>query len=228
MFERTCLHLHPRVKFQSPNSKIFYDASNKYSKLIARKSKGKKFPVQYNDIASRKFLTCTTCDVVHLTKMPGEHNLKNSAMAAAIAISFGCPKEKVAKIIKNFKGNEHRLEFVKKIKGINFYNDSASTNPQTTIAAINAFREPKILIAGGKDKGLDYTPLTKTLKHSNTKLVILFGENKNKIKKQITRSKTQIVFAKDLKTAVDIAYKTAKSIQDTRYKIQNTRHKVGR
>ncbi len=209
-------------KFQSPNSKIFYDASNKYSKLIARKSKGKKFPVQYNDIASRKFLTCTTCDVVHLTKMPGEHNLKNSAMAAAIAISFGCPKEKVAKIIKNFKGNEHRLEFVKKIKGINFYNDSASTNPQTTIAAINAFREPKILIAGGKDKRLDYSPLSKALKNSNTELVILFGENKNKIARAIKNSGVKIKMVKSLKESVNLAYKTAESIQDTRYKIQNT------
>ncbi|MCX6702293.1 MAG: hypothetical protein NTW60_00230, partial [Candidatus Wolfebacteria bacterium] len=148
----------------------------------------------------------------YISKMPGEHNLKNSAMAAAVALSFSCSKEKVAEIIKNFKGNEHRLEFVKKIKNISFYNDSASTNPQTTTAAISAFKEPNILIAGGKDKGLDYSPLAKTLKSSNTKLVILFGENKNKIRKQIAGSKARIVFAKDLKTAVNFAHKTAKNL----------------
>ena len=155
--------------------------------------------------------------------MPGEHNLKNAAMAAAVALSLGCPKEKIAKTIKNFKGNEHRLELIRTIRvnprryprisaSIKFYNDSASTNPQTTIAAVNAFKEPKIVIMGGKDKGLDYSPLAKALKNSNTKLVILFGENKNKIKRQIAKSKAQIALVKDLKSAVNLAYKTAKSM----------------
>src|SRR3990167_5721517 len=109
-------------------------------------------------------------------------------MATAIALSFKCPKDKILKAVKNFRGNEHRLEFVHAIRGftrinadknykntnvnqsnrnwpafvIKFYNDSASTNPQTAAAAISAFKEPKtkalrmlsalVLIAGGKDK----------------------------------------------------------------------------
>jgi len=197
-------------KFQSPNSKVFYDATNKYSKLVALKGKGKKFPID-----SQRFQ--------YVSKMPGEHNLKNAAMAAAVALSLGCPKEKIAKTIKNFKGNEHRLELIRTIRvnprryprisaSIKFYNDSASTNPQTTIAAVNAFKEPKIVTMGGKDKGLDYSPLAKALKNSNTKLVILFGENKNKIKRQIAKSKAQIALVKDLKSAVNLAYKTAKSM----------------
>jgi len=197
------------AKFQSPNAKVFYDTNNKYSVAIAQKSKAKKMPVNWREFK-------------YDIKMPGEHSIKNAAMAAAIAASLGCPKEKIAKIVKNFPGNEHRLEFVRKIMVrqahhkktsiINFYNDSASTNPQTTIAAIKAFKESKILIVGGKDKGLNYTPLTKTLKGSNTKLVILFGENKNKIKKQIAKSKMRIVFVKNLTAAVQLAYKTAKSL----------------
>ncbi|OGM89748.1 UDP-N-acetylmuramoylalanine--D-glutamate ligase [Candidatus Wolfebacteria bacterium RBG_13_41_7] len=226
------------VKFQSPNSKIFYDASNKYSKLIAQKSRGKKVSVRIHSGHSDKFVVSDR-DL----KMPGEHNVKNAAMAAAVALSLGCPKEKIAKVIKNFKGNEHRLELTRIIRvnpckrsvsnpcksvSIKFYNDSASTNPQTTIAAINAFKEPKILIAGGKDKGLNYSPLAKALKNSNTKLIILFGENKNKIAKAISNRKYtvesikhKIKFVKDLKTAVIIAYKEAK-ILNTKYSIQNT------
>ncbi len=213
------------AKFQKKSDKFFYDATNKYSKLISKKSKGKKIPVQYNDIASRKFLNYPACDVKHLIGMPGEHNLKNAAMAAAIALSLGCPKEKVAKIIKNFKGNEHRLELTRTIRinqlyphksaSISFYNDSASTNPQTTIAAINAFKEPKIVIMGGKDKELDYEPLAKTIKKSNTKLIILFGENKNKIAKAISGIKNnelRIMEVKNLNSAVNLAYKTAKSL----------------
>ena len=196
-------------KFQSPSSKIFYDANNKYSKLIAQKSKGKKIPVD-----SRRFQ--------YASKMPGEHNLKNAAMAAAVALSLGCQKEKVAKIIKNFRGNEHRLELTRTIRinqpyphksaSINFYNDSASTNPQTTAAAVSAFKEPKILIAGGKDKGLNYSPLAKALKNSNTELIILFGENKEKIYKAISNQHLVIKKVKTLKDTVNLSYKFAKSL----------------
>ncbi|MFH1346985.1 MAG: UDP-N-acetylmuramoyl-L-alanine--D-glutamate ligase, partial [Spirochaetota bacterium] len=204
------------AKFQKKSGKVFYDASNRYSKLIAQKSKGKKIPVD-----ARHFQ--------YASKMPGEHNLKNAAIAATVALSLGCPKEKIIKIIKDFKGNEHRLELVRVIRvnpckrnalnpcksvSIKFYNDSASTNPQTTIAAINAFKEPKIVILGGKDKGLNYSPLAQTLKHSNTKLIILFGENKRKIYKAISNQKLIIREVKNLQQAVHLAYKTAKKLSD--------------
>lgn len=149
-------------------------------------------------------------------------------MAATVALSLNCPKEKIIKAIKNFCGLEHRLEFVRTIRvnpllrnreprksaSINFYNDSASTNPQTAAAAVKAFKEPKILIAGGKDKGLNYFPLASTLKNSNTKLVILFGQNKNKIKRQLEISnwKLEIKLCKDLESTVKLTYKFAKKL----------------
>jgi len=238
------------AKWQKKTDKIFYFADNKYTNLIAQKSKGKKIPIhcQAIDCPSIKKIFGAT-DSQKLIKLPGFHNLKNALMAATVALSLGCPKEKILKVIKNFRGNEHRLEFVRTIRrstqtirrqtqkispresasslprsdaerllrgprksAIYFYNDSASTNPQTAAAAIQAFSEPKILIAGGKDKGLNYSPLTKTLKNSNTKLVILFGENKNKIAKAIKNSGIPIKLVKDLKTAVNLSYKTAKKL----------------
>jgi len=199
------------ARWQKKSNKIFYFSDNKYSKWIAQKSRAKKIPVSPQNLKLFK---------PEDLKIPGEHNFKNAVMAASIALSLGCPKEKILKVVKNFHGNEHRLELIRTIRinqlnkhksaSIKFYNDSASTNPQTAAAAIRAFKEPKILISGGKDKGLNYSPLARALKNSNTKLVILFGENKNKIQRQIAQSKAQIVLVKDLKSSVNLAYKSAK------------------
>jgi UDP-N-acetylmuramoylalanine--D-glutamate ligase len=232
-------------KFQNSNDKIFYFADNKYSRFIARKSRGRKFSV-----STKNFKLFKPEDL----KIPGEHNFKNAVMAANVALSLGCPKEKVIKTVKKFRGLEHRLELVRTIKianqslikfvniresysrrirEIRFYNDSASTNPQTAAAAIKAFKEPKtrafktlsarpsakrdtfsalILISGGKDKGLNYSPLSQALKNSNTKLVILFGENKKKIYKAISGQRLAVREVKTLKDAVNLAYKFAKSL----------------
>jgi len=198
------------AKWQKKSDKIFYFGDNRWSKRIASKSRGKKNPVQCQNIECpdiKKFLG--TSGVQKIVKIPGFHNIRNILIAAAAARSLGCQKNKIIKIVKSFNGNEHRLEFVRKIKRIKFYNDSASTNPQTAAAAIRAFKEPKILIAGGRDKGLNYSPLAKALKNSNTKLVILFGENKRKIQKTVSKSGVPIKLVKDLKTAVDAAYRNS-------------------
>ncbi|MDP3014948.1 MAG: UDP-N-acetylmuramoyl-L-alanine--D-glutamate ligase [bacterium] len=223
------------AKWQKKNDKIFYFSDDKYSKLTAQKSPGKKFPIDLSFSNSRELEN----KIKSVIKIPGTHNLKNAIMAATVALSLGCPKEKIIKAIKNFRGLEHRLEFVRSINVnqfrevrppkinrqylggrtsktlIKFYNDSASTNPQTAAAAIHAFSEPKILIAGGKDKNLNYSPLAKALKNSNTKMVILFGENKQKIAKAISvNSNRQIVIrkVKNLNKAINLSYKTAKSL----------------
>ena len=134
-----------------------------------------------------------------------------------MAKSLGIPENIILKTVKNYRGMEHRLELVHsnilKNVGMNFYNDSASTNPHTAAAAIRAFpNQPKILICGGKDKNLDYIPLAKALKNSNTKMIILFGKNKKKIHKVISNQGLVIKNVKNLKSAIQFAYKTAKSL----------------
>ncbi|MBI3638625.1 UDP-N-acetylmuramoyl-L-alanine--D-glutamate ligase [Candidatus Wolfebacteria bacterium] len=202
------------AKYQRKVDKIFYFSGNKYSKLIALKSRGKKIAVNEKSANSREWWN----SFENKLKIPGEHNLKNAVMAATIAESLGCPNKKILDVVKKFKGNEHRLELARKImvrqahhkSAIYFYNDSASTNPQTTAAAVKSFKEPIILIAGGKDKKLNYSPLKKALKESSVKLVILFGENKGKIAKQVKSSKYKTMRVKNLKIAVSLAYKEAK------------------
>ena len=196
------------------------------SRRAAQKSRGKKIAID-----DKKFTLFRPEDL----KIMGYHNFKNAVMAATVALNLGIPKKTILRVVKNFNGLEHRLEFVRQIQKIKFYNDSASTNPQTTAAAIRAFsgmgnatsdKENRIkknksnkhvaltssliLIAGGQDKGLSYKPLAQALKDSNTKLVVLFGENKNKIAKSIKRSGAPIKFAKTLRQTVNIAYKCSR------------------
>ncbi|MBI4160249.1 UDP-N-acetylmuramoyl-L-alanine--D-glutamate ligase [Candidatus Wolfebacteria bacterium] len=214
------------ARWQKRGNKVFYFTHDKYSTWIARHSKGKKVSVDQLFYNSQELEN----DIAQIIKIPGKHNLKNARMATTVALSLGCSGGIILKTIKNFHGNEHRLELTRVIRAyqhrdpresafIKFYNDSASTNPQTTAAAIQAFKEPKILIAGGKDKNLNYSPVAKALRNYNTKLIILFGENKKKIKKQIASCKVKIIFEKDLKSALDLAYQKAKSLVAIRYSL---------
>jgi UDP-N-acetylmuramoylalanine--D-glutamate ligase len=106
----------------------------------------------------------------------GEHNLENIAAAVAVGRVLKIPDETILKTVKSFKGLEHRLELVKTVRGITFYNDSFATGPQPTIAAINSFTEPETLILGGSDKGLNYQELGELINRTkNVKNVILIG-----------------------------------------------------
>lgn len=111
--------------------------------------------------------------------LKGEHNCENAC--SAIAATIGLVKEDDAvQTIKNFSGVEHRLEFVREIDGVKWYNDSIGTSPTRTIAGLNSFDEKIVLIAGGYDKHLDYTPIGKPIVDNVSKL-ILMGATADKI-----------------------------------------------
>jgi UDP-N-acetylmuramoylalanine--D-glutamate ligase len=169
---------------------------------------------------------------------PSENSLKkNFEMTRQVARYLKIPEKIISKAVENFRGLEHRLEFVKKIpvttayhdhaSAIYFYNDSAATNPEAASAAIRTFRAPLILIAGGKDKGLDYSPLGETILASrNTQMAVLFGENRGKIRAAImhefrnskkTVAAPHLVLANDLPEAIRIAYPFAKSATSNGY-----------
>lgn len=113
----------------------------------------------------------------------GMHNYEN--ICAAIAATSGLVSQEVQiETIKNFKGVEHRLEFVRELDGVKWYNDSIGTSPSRTIAGLNSFDEKIVLIAGGYDKNLDYTPLAKPILE-RTSEVVLLGKTAAKISKAI-------------------------------------------
>lgn len=201
------------AKYQNKNQHIFYFENNNHSKTIGLQGAGVKHAISVSN-----FSLFLQKDL----KIPGEHNFKNAGMAATIAIHLKIPKSIIIKTVKSYKGLEHRLEFVRTIKKINFYNDSGGTNPHTAAAAVGAFKEPIILISGGKDKNLDYTPLAKTIRESkNVIAVILFGENKNKIADYL-KNTADIKVADDLKSAVILAYELAKKLMAGRKRLITT------
>ena len=115
----------------------------------------------------------------------------------------------------NFNGVEHRLELIRKIDGVKWYNDSVSSSPTRTIAGLNSYDEEIILIAGGYDKNLDYTPIAKPIVEK-VKGLILLGDTSTKIfnavKAELEKQNKNIpiYMCEDLKQTVTIAKKIAK------------------
>ena len=109
--------------------------------------------------------------------LKGEHNLENIAAAVSVSKVLGINEEIILKVVQSFKGLEHRLERIKEVNGVIFYNDSFATGPQPTIAAIKSFIEPITLILGGSDKGLNYNELGKEITiNKQVKKVIIIGQ----------------------------------------------------
>ncbi|EQB62815.1 MAG: hypothetical protein RBG1_1C00001G0394 [candidate division Zixibacteria bacterium RBG-1] len=139
----------------------------------------------------------------------GPHNLSNAACTSLIATILGVKPETIAEVLKEFKGVEHRLEPVAEINGIKFINDSKATNVDSVWYALQSVANPIILIAGGKDKGGDFSKLASLVK-DKVKLLILIGQAKEKIK-SVLGSLTETVEAQDLAEAVQTAYKKAQA-----------------
>ncbi len=123
-------------------------------------------------------------------QLRGRHNLENVCAAVAASYLGGADLDSIRKTVKNFKGLEHRLEFVAEVCGVKYYNDSFATTPETTIAALNSFDDPIILIAGGSDKGADYKEMGRVIANK-AKTVFLIGAVSGKIKKKILRANPQ-------------------------------------
>jgi len=127
-------------------------------------------------------------------RLRGEHNLENIVAAAAAARIAGAEEETIRQTVSDFKGLVHRLEEVAKVKGVSYFDDSFSTTPETTIAAINAFSEPVILIAGGSEKGSDFSELGRVISETkNIKAIILIGLMADRIEKSIENKKIKIL-----------------------------------
>ncbi|MEI7690300.1 MAG: UDP-N-acetylmuramoyl-L-alanine--D-glutamate ligase [bacterium] len=115
----------------------------------------------------------------------GRHNLENVTAAILAGYTAGAKIESIQDVVKNFRGLEHRLERVGDSAGVTYYNDSFSTTPETTIAAIKSFTEPIILIVGGSSKNSDYSELGRLIGRSKVKAAIFIGETAEKISDSI-------------------------------------------
>ncbi|MHB8157987.1 MAG: UDP-N-acetylmuramoyl-L-alanine--D-glutamate ligase, partial [Desulfocucumaceae bacterium] len=108
-------------------------------------------------------------------RIPGAHNLENALAATAAALVMGVSEKNTAKALAGFTGVAHRLELVAEIDGVRYVNDSKGTNPDASIKAVEAFKGPLVLIAGGRNKGNDFTEFTR-LAAQKARAVVVLGE----------------------------------------------------
>ncbi len=133
----------------------------------------------------------------------GRHNIENAMAAILSAYSLGVDLEIIVDTIKNFKGVEHRIEFVRTFNGISYYNDSKGTNPDSTDVALKAF-EKSVLIIGGYDKGSDFKKLLEDNKDKITSLVVM-GATSELIINEATELGIETTRVKDMEEAVSVA-----------------------
>ena len=134
--------------------------------------------------------------------LKGKHNYQN-IMGAIIAVKkYGVTDEVIQKVLKEFKGVEHRLEYVDTINGVTYYNDSKATNCVSTITALNSFDKPTILLLGGYDRGHSFHDLDDSMK--NVKCVVCFGETKNRIEEFCNDLKIKCYKNDTLKEAMNV------------------------
>ena len=125
----------------------------------------------------------------------GEHNWENVCAAVMAANLVGVSVNSIRQALLSFKGLEHRLELVREINGVEYFNDSFSTTPETAIAAIEAFKNPEILILGGNSKNSDFSELGRIISSkSNIKAIIGIGIEWPRIKSEIKNLKSEIIF----------------------------------
>lgn len=139
----------------------------------------------------------------------GNHNYENIMCAIMAVKQFGVKNEIVKNVLRQFKGVEHRLEFVRNINGISFYNDSKATNVKSTQVALSAFSNPTVLLLGGLDRGHSFEGLKPFL--GNTKLIVCYGETKSRIKEFASSVGIKCVATEKLESATKVAYENSVS-----------------
>jgi len=144
-------------------------------------------------------------------KLKGEHNLGNILAGIGAAFVLGIKTESIRKAVLNFKkAPSQRLEFIREFEGIQYYNDTAATTPESAILGINSFEEPIILICGGADKNLDMSELAKTICERVAGVVFLRGDVSDKIISEMNNllpeeKKKRFPIVESMKKAVEVA-----------------------
>lgn len=216
-------------KFQNENDILILNYDNEITKNCSKEANGKVIFFSGKEKLDNGYIIdegiikiCVDKIRKHILNvneviLRGEHNYENIATALA-ATSTLVDLDVAIQTVKNFKPVAHRLEFVRELDGVKWYNDSASSSPTRTLAGINSYKEEIVLIAGGYDKNLDYKPLAKPILDKVSTL-ILMGQTSGKIfdcvKEEMEKEnkKIPIYVVDDLDNAIKTAKKYAKPNQ---------------
>ena len=135
----------------------------------------------------------------------GRHNYENLMVAILACYLYGLSLDDIVKASKSFKSIEHRLEFVGDVRGVKVFNDSKGTNVDSSIKAIQSFDKPMVIIAGGYDKNIDYSPYVKEFKNHG-KLMVIIGQTTDKLVRLCEEYKVNYKKARDMEEAVKISF----------------------
>ncbi len=127
-------------------------------------------------------------------KLRGKHNIPNVMAAIGATYFWGVSLAPIKKAVLNFFGMPHRLEFVREIGEVKYYNDTAATTPESAISGIKSFSEPLVLIAGGADKNLDISELAEVILQKTEKAVFLKGQATDKLLEKIKKLNPEKIF----------------------------------
>jgi UDP-N-acetylmuramoylalanine--D-glutamate ligase len=165
--------------FQQPADYLILNQENPLVKNWKNEAKGKVV------FFSRSQLPAFLLKAI---KLKGAHNLENVAAAVAVARIMKIDQKTIQKALQDFKGIPDRLEFVREVDGVSFYNDTCATIPEATMAALKTFAQPVVLMAGGADKNLDFINFGQAIKASTVKAVILLeGGATKKLEKALDK-----------------------------------------
>jgi len=197
-------------KWQNAQDFVVINRDNKYTRQLGQKVPAQRFWISLKDfkvengcfvrdnyIYFRRDEKMNKVMATRDIKLLGEHNLYNALSAICVGMIFGVKTSVIKKIVGAFVGIADRLELIREVKGVKYYNDTTSTTPEATMAALRALTPPTftrrrlgggriILIAGGSDKGLDFKQLAKEIKKHCQAVILLKGLGTDRLWKKLS------------------------------------------
>jgi UDP-N-acetylmuramoylalanine--D-glutamate ligase len=173
-------------KWQKPDDIAIYLAGNQYCERIVGASAAKKIPFYREPgahVRDGNTIVIANQEIIKRSdiKLLGEHNLQNICAAVTATWQVHQNAEAIRRVLSSFAGLEHRLEFVRELDGVKYYDDSFGTTPETAIVAMKSFIQPVVIILGGSDKGADFESLVNEVLRSRVKHAIIIGQTGEKI-----------------------------------------------
>lgn len=209
------------AKYQTSEDYLIYNFDNQFMNKYNFEYKENDYAVSLDNIPNTKnkvflkdnFIYCNEekcMDINEKMNLKGMHNINNIMFILGVCQILNLDIKKVINSIKEFKPLEHRMEFVANINGVDYYNDSIATIPESTIDAVNAIKNVNTIIVGGKDRGVNLSELINFLKTSNIENIICLPKTGEYIKEGLESSNKKVYFTNELEEAVNIAKKVTK------------------
>jgi len=206
---------------QQPDDVLIFNADDDWTNRVVSQAKSRKIAFSITHrlnegafVENEKLVTSlggVKTEIIDINNIyiKGKHNLYNSMAAVLAGQLLGVEADSLRSTLEKFEGVEHRLEFVRELDNVRYYNDSKATNVDSVWYALQAFKEPIVLLLGGRDKGNDYSRLAELVK-KQVKAIIAVGESADKVE-QAFRGIVGITKAGTMDEAVEAAHSIAQS-----------------